>query len=155
MFIKSYLLMQITDYWQTVNYWAPVSWSDQNAFLTFPVGLQVAVDWWRRDVTHPARSVAHWGCTAFPGWQSGRESGEIKVVWTRTHGNVVVLGTVGQDSVERWRGGARVHGYVVVVRISAVWAGKWSFFSLPKDVRMKLKLGSYCRISTALSLMLY
>lgn len=155
MFIKHYLLMQITHYWQTVNFRPAVSWNDQNAFLTFPVGLKVAVDWWRCDVTHTARSVAHWCCTAFPGWQSGRESREIKMVWTRTHGNVVVLGTVSQGSVERRRGGARVHRYVVVFRISTVWAGKWRFFSLPKDVRMKLKLGSYCRISTALSLMLY
>lgn len=132
-------------------------WAEnQNTSLTFSVGLKVAVDWWRCDITHTAWSVAHWCCTAFPGWKSGGESWKVKVVWTRTHGNVVVLGAVSQGSIERGGGGARVHRHVVVFRISTVWAGKWSFFSLSKDVRTKLKLGSHCRIFTTLhSLMLY
>lgn len=124
--------------------------------LTFSVRLKVTVDGWRRDVTHAARTVAHGRRAAFPGRQSSRESWEVKVVWTRTHGNVVVLGAVSQSSVERGGGGARVHGYVVVFRISTVWAVKWRFLSLPKDVRTKLKLGSCCRTSIdSLSLMLY
>lgn len=156
MFLIYYLLMQITHYCWTINHqWTEIFGKNNNTSLTFSVWLKVAVDWWRRDVTHAARAVAHWCCTAFPGRQSGRKSWEVKVVWTRTHGNVVVLGAVSQGSVERRGGGARVHRYIVVFGISTVWAGKWRFLSLPKDVRMKLKVGSRCRISIALSLLLW
>lgn len=127
--------MYVTYYWEKKPIWAPVSRTERNPSLTFSVGLKVTVDRWRRDVTHAARAVTRRRRAAFPGRQSSRESWEVEVVRTRTHGNVVVLGAVSQSGVERRGGGAGVHRYVVVFRVSAVWAIKWRFFSLPKDVR--------------------
>lgn len=90
------------------------------ARLTLPVGLEVAVDGRRCDITKAARSVGEGRRAALPGRQRGREAGEVEVVRPGTHGDVDVLGAVGLTGVERR--GAGVHRHVVVLRVAAVRA---------------------------------
>lgn len=90
--------------------------------LTFPVGLEVAIDRRRCDVAEAAGPVAQRGAAALAGGQRGRETREVKVVRPGAHGDVHVLGTVGLGGAQRRRAG--VHGHVVVVRVAAVRAGQ-------------------------------
>lgn len=71
----------------------------------------------------------------------------------RAHRDVDILRTVSLGSTE-WRR-ARIHGHIVVIRVSAVWASQRCFGSLVSKEKegiivSKTHWAQYCRIKAAL-----